>query len=487
MTLRIRHKVILPALAIIVVLLAPAAYSVYSIYQINVQARHLLEYDFPGTLTTRRISSLLDDVIRLGQVAAVSTDAAEYLEAFHGKQAELDAELRQLMEREPAGPERVHRHFRQALDTLYAALLETGDDAEDGQQRAIEDARGRLDALKDYYAGRVQRRIDEVVSIGSFAARFTLYALLAGLVVSLLVWFAILLSLGRPLRDLVAGTQRVARGRFDEPIPVRGKDELGTLSDAFNRMAESLSELDRMKAEFVATASHELKTPLACIRGFASLLRSGSRGPLTEQQRATLGQIEEQVDQVSSFVSQLLDLSRLRAGRVQMKMRSLPAEAFFSSVARGFEGVAERRGIRFQVGLSAELPQRIEADPDRLREVVYNLLGNAFKFTDSGGEVTFSAEPDEGYVRVTVTDTGPGIPQEDLPFIFEKYFRGPDSNGTRENEGAGLGLAISRGIVEKHGGRIWVENGPERGTSFIFRIPCPPPGALRGDEGSLSA
>jgi len=85
-----------------------------------------------------------------------------------------------------------------------------------------------------------------------------------------------------------------------------------------------------------------------------------------------------------------------------------------------------------------------------------------------------------------VTDTGPGIPQEDLPFIFEKYFRGPDSNGTRENEGAGLGLAISRGIVEKHGGRIWVENGPERGTSFVFRIPCPPPGALRDDEGNRS-
>jgi len=491
MTLRIRHKVILPALAIIVVLLAPAAYSVYSIYQINIQAQHLLQYDFPGTLTTRRISSLLDDVIRLGQVAAVSADAparqAEYFEEARKRRDELDYELRLLVRREPAGPERVHRHLGQALDTLYASLLETGDEAETGKQLAIEAARARLDELKDYYAGRVQNRIDEVVSIGSFAARFTLYALLAGLIVSLVVWVAILLSLGRPLKDLVAGTERVARGRFDEPIPVRGKDELGTLSDAFNRMAESLSELDRMKAEFVATASHELKTPLTCIRGFASLLRSGSRGPLTEQQRATLGQIEEQVDQVSSFVSQLLDLSRLRAGRVQMKMRSLPAEAFFSSVARGFEGVAERRGIRFHVGLSRELPPRIEADPDRLREVVYNLLGNAFKFTESGGEVTFSAEPDEGCVRVTVSDTGPGIPQEDLPFIFEKYFRGPDSNGAREHEGAGLGLAISRGIVEKHGGRIWVENRPERGTSFIFRIPCPAQDEVRREAAARSS
>ncbi|HET9481995.1 MAG TPA: HAMP domain-containing sensor histidine kinase, partial [Candidatus Polarisedimenticolia bacterium] len=174
------------------------------------------------------------------------------------------------------------------------------------------------------------------------------------------------------------------------------------------------------------------------------------------------------------FVGQLLDLSRLRAGRVSMKVRSLPAEAFFSSVARGFEGMADRKGIRYQVRLSGDLPQRIQVDPDRMREVVYNLLGNAFKFTERGGEVGFVAEPeaDGEWVRVTVSDTGPGIPQEELPFIFEKYYRGADPDEARGNEGAGLGLAISRGIVEKHGGRIWVENRAQRGSRFVFRIPA---------------
>ena len=158
-----------------------------------------------------------------------------------------------------------------------------------------------------------------------------------------------------------------------------------------------------------------------------------------------------------------------------MNMRWLPAEAFFGSVARGFEGVADRKGIRYEIHLSRGLPPRIQADPDRLREVVYNLLANAFKFTEPGGDVLFEAEADSEWVRLTVSDSGPGIPQEDLPFIFEKYYRGAGFDGNRENEGAGLGLAISRGIVEKHGGRIWVENRRPKGSRFVFRIPSSPP------------
>ena len=123
------------------------------------------------------------------------------------------------------------------------------------------------------------------------------------------------------------------------------------------------------------------------------------------------------------------------------------------------------------------MPPRIQVDPDRMREVVYNLLGNAFKFTPTGGTVVFEAVEESGSVRVCVSDTGPGIAQEDLPFIFEKYFKGTEAEGPSRNEGAGLGLAISRGIVEKHGGRIWVESGEGRGSKFIFRIPVAVTGA----------
>jgi len=469
MTLRIRHKVILPALAIIGVLLAPAAYSVYSIVQMDTRARELDRHDLPGMEGARNMGLLLKEMILYGGLAANAASREKALATFSSNRAKLDKELGVLIDLEPEGQNRVHLKFREAVEELQAAA-EQG--ALEDVNRVGDDAKARLEKLEAFYARRVKQGVEAIAGIGGVAARFTLYALVAGLLVSLVVWFAILLSLGRPLRELVAGTERVAQGRFEEPIPILAQDELGTLSRAFNRMAASLSELDRMKAEFVASASHELKTPLTCIKGFSSLLRSGSRGPLTDNQRATLAQIEEQVDQVDRFVSQLLDLSRLRAGRVTMNLRSLPAQAFLASSARGFEGVAEKKGIRYVIRIAQDLPGRIHADPDRLGEVVYNLLGNAFKFTAPGGEVLFEAEADSEWVRVAVSDTGPGIAQEDLPFIFEKYFRGAESDGGRGNEGAGLGLAISRGIVEKHGGRIWVERREERGSRFVFRIPA---------------
>jgi signal transduction histidine kinase len=493
MTLRIRHKVILPALAIIVVLLAPAAYSIYSIYLINVQTKQLSQVSFPGSLASSRMRRLLEDMKLYVQLAPTSTSPEarqEWLLQFKEYRQKFDQELRDLQEREPGGENGKHQQLADAMSQLDAAL-ERSQEAPGELNAAMKAADDRLEALEQHYTKRVERRIAQVGSTGNTAAKITLFALVAGLAVSFIVWGLILISLGRPLRELVAGTERVAQGRFSEPIPVLASDELGRLSEAFNRMAASLDELDRMKAEFVATASHELKTPLTCIKGFSSLLRAGSRGPLTEAQRTTLLQVEEQVDQMSSFVTQLLNLSRLRAGRVTMNLRWLPAEAFFGSVARGFEGVADRKGIRYEVHLSRDLPGRIHADPDRLREVVYNLLANAFKFTEPGGDVRFEAGMDAGWVRVAVSDSGPGIAQEDLPFIFEKYYRGNASDGSRGNEGAGLGLAISRGIVEKHGGRIWVENRRPGGSRFVFRIPASLPApspaeSPRTDQENLS-
>ncbi|MGH2670595.1 MAG: histidine kinase dimerization/phospho-acceptor domain-containing protein, partial [bacterium] len=326
MTLRIRHKVLLPALAVIVVLLALAGYSFYSIWQINSLAEDLKRDHLPGTTTARDMGLLLDTLVRLKKIAAVTTkpaDAAEYTEGFRRTREELDRKLESLAQ------EPVHRRLKLALSNLYGALetytQETKDipEVSESVETAEKEGRERLSDLDEHYAKKVQRSVETVAEIGRVAARSTLYALLAGLVVSVVVWILILLSLSRPLRELVAGTERVAQGWFGEPIPVLSQDELGTLSAAFNRMAASLSELDRLKADFVATASHELKTPLTCIKGLASLLRSGLRGPLTEEQRATLVQVEEEVDQVTSFVSQLLDLSRLRAGRVTMNTRSL--------------------------------------------------------------------------------------------------------------------------------------------------------------------
>ena len=177
---------------------------------------------------------------------------------------------------------------------------------------------------------------------------------------------------------------------------------------------------------------------------------------------------QEQVDQMTNFVTQLLDLSRLRAGSVTMNMRTLPAAPFFSSVARGFEGVAERKGIQYEIKVAEDLPERILADPDRLREVVNNLLGNAFKFTGASGRVGFAAEAeDPGWLRVTVSDTGPGIPSEEIPFIFDRYYRSPQAPSP---VGTGLGLTVCKRLVEAQGGRIWARLREEGGLEIAFTL-----------------
>jgi len=467
MTLRIRHKVILPALAIIVVLLVPAGYSMRSILKVNRFASTLKEYALPGSRTVRDMRVQLQEVILFAGLAAGEPET-EFAKEYAEKRADLDRSLASLARLEGGVTHRTHWRLTLALEEIDTAVRSGSLDT---VRAAGETALDRLSKIEMHYVKETEETVKNIATFGQVATQFTLYGLVVGLVVSLVVWTAILMSLGKPLRELVDGTQRIAEGRFDEPIPVLAEDELGTLSEAFNRMAKSLSELDRMKAEFVATASHELKTPLACIKGFAGLLRTGSSGPLTGEQRRTLLQIEEQVDQMNRFVTELLDLSRLRAGRMTMKIRSLPAAAFFSTSARSFEGMAKKKGIRFKIEISERMPERIDADPDRLGEVIYNLLGNAFKFTPAGGEVLFEVEGDPEWIRGAVSDTGPGIAQEDLPFVFEKYYKGAGAGPERKREGAGLGLAISRGIVEKHGGRIWVERREGPGTRFVFRIP----------------
>ena len=267
-----------------------------------------------------------------------------------------------------------------------------------------------------------------------------------------------------------SGTERIAHGQFDEKIPIRAGDELGQLAEAFNRMSEALGDLDKMKAEFLAAASHGLRTPLACAKGHLSSLQAGRQGDLTPESRKALLRVEGELDRVNRFVDQLLDLGRLRAGRLAMSMRGVPAAAFFTSVGRSFEAVAEEKRIRYEIAVQDGVPARIKADPDRLGEALTNLLENAFKYTPEGGAVNLSVRGGNGKVRVEVADTGPGIPAGEESLIFERYFRGGDVTA----QGSGLGLAIAQGIVEQHGGSIWAEGRQEVGARFVFEVPVEP-------------
>jgi len=250
--------------------------------------------------------------------------------------------------------------------------------------------------------------------------------------------------------------------------PVTMKDEfVGTVS-VFRDITKEV-EVDRMKSEFVSTASHELRTPMTSIKGYADLLLMGAMGPLTEGQEHFLGIIKSNVDRLVMLVNDLLDLSRIETGRMELKLQPLHLGRVVSDVVASIQGLSSRKKLNLQVQIEPDLPV-VRGDYQRLVQVVTNLVDNACRYTPDGGEVTVSVYTIDGAVQVDVTDTGIGISPEDQEKIFDRFFRA-DHPLVRDTRGTGLGLPIVKSLVEMHGGRVWVKSEPGKGSTFSFTIP----------------
>ena len=227
-------------------------------------------------------------------------------------------------------------------------------------------------------------------------------------------------------------------------------------------------ELEQLQRDFISTVSHELRTPLFSIKGFVELILRG-KVPDPEVQREFLGRVIEQANQLSSIVSDLLDTSRMESGNVELTKARVNLAQVASEAVTRLEGVASGREVALEFEAAPGLPW-ICGDARRLAQVVTNLVGNAIKFSSPGSRVQVRCQAGPGEVTLSVTDHGPGIPPEAIPHLFSKFYQ-VDSSATRRAGGTGLGLYISRRIIEAHGGRIWVQSELGRGSVFSFSIP----------------
>jgi len=246
-----------------------------------------------------------------------------------------------------------------------------------------------------------------------------------------------------------------------------GDEFLGTVSVFRDVTAEV--EAERAKTEFVSTVSHELRTPMTSIKGYVKLLLMEMAGGLTEGQRHFLSIINANVDRLTNLVNDLLDISRIESGRLAISPRPIKVDEVIEQVVAEMHARATGRGLTLHAELPPALP-RVVADPDRVAQILTNLIANACNYTPSGGEVCVMAHANGGEVRVAVRDTGIGIAPENLDKIFERFFRADDEL-VQEVPGTGLGLAIVRSLVELQGGRIWVESKPGAGSTFTFTLP----------------
>jgi len=254
----------------------------------------------------------------------------------------------------------------------------------------------------------------------------------------------------------------LARGDLASRVPAGGPAELEELAGSFNAMAEGLEQLFDARRELVAWASHDLRTPLASMQAMVEALEDG----LGEPERY-LPALREQVRTLSSLVDDLFELSRIDSGLLVLELRETPLEGLVESCVRALEPEAESRGIRLSTRIDG--PSTARCAPDKVERVLLNLLTNALRHTPSDGAVAVSLDASAGAVRIAVEDSGEGLPPEAVRRMFDRFWRG---DRARSGGGAGLGLAIARGLVEAQGGRIWAESRNGAGARVCFTLPA---------------
>ena len=273
-------------------------------------------------------------------------------------------------------------------------------------------------------------------------------------------------------RELSFGRTGKKRYLFVRATPVRGAKRDGGSSGGHIVVVRDVTqtkEVERLKQEFLSVVTHELKTPLTAVEGYTKLMLMGKAGPLTERQTTFLETIRAQTNSLEEMIQDLLDITRLEAGRLPLTMEPVEAARILSDAFATHEGGAQTRDLKLVLDTSGLAGASIVADAFRLQQVVGNLLGNAFKFTAEGGEVELSGGQDADRVWLRVSDTGCGVPPEALPKLFDKFFQ-VEGSDTRQKGGAGLGLYISRELVEAQGGTIEVTSRVGVGSVFTVRF-----------------
>jgi signal transduction histidine kinase len=271
-----------------------------------------------------------------------------------------------------------------------------------------------------------------------------------------------------PLSDTMRAANALAGGDLTARVPVRGSREFRHLADSFNRMAGALETADRQRRELLADVAHELRTPLTVVQGNLEGLRDGVYQPTPEH----LDLILDETLKLGRLVDDLRLLTLAEAGQLSLDLQALDVPQLLADLRDAFACQADEAGIKLTVEAVQSLP-RLTADPQRLGQVLGNLIGNALRHTPRGGHVTLGAAlaPAGDAVRLWVADTGEGIAADDLPRIFDRFWRGDPARSHEAGAGTGLGLAIARSLVEAHGGSIWANSQPGQGTTVFCLLP----------------
>ncbi|HEV8471386.1 MAG TPA: HAMP domain-containing sensor histidine kinase [Methylomirabilota bacterium] len=476
--MRLASKIFLTSSLVILVLAGVGVISLRAVGRLVSVNREITTQTVPAL---RVAGSLRDQLLSLERLAArfdVLRDP-RYAAVWHERASRVQADLERLRQLVRTPDERARlTDAAAAFDAYRAAVLAEharaarAPGAADPPSRALGDrVETALDGLMEAMYARVLAGETESAQLEARTWARVLAALAAAVGLALLGTGLLAYRMTRSLRRLSAATAAVASGSYRDPIDDSARDEIGALARSFNAMAAQLRRMDETKEEFFATLSHELRSPLTSVREAAHLLRDGVPGVLNAKQARLVTLVERSTDRLLRLVNQILELSRLRAGVLPLSRERVDLARVVGRAVEELRPQAEEGGLsltRERVG------DRFDTfgDEDRLVQVVVNLVANAVRFTPRGGRVTVRLVDAGAEVEIQVEDTGVGIPATALPYIFESW-----RQAHRDRGGTGLGLAVVRGVVQAHGGRVTVESQEGKGSRFTVLLPRAPEAA----------
>jgi two-component system sensor histidine kinase GlrK len=467
----------------IIILSMAALANIYSIYQlrnVNETTRSVLEIDNRLLDLQKKLTDSLFSQMRYEKKCIVMKDYTLY-DQFLVAKADFDEDLKRtfLTADSPRiidllNSVKQFQHRYQSLvgeevenmkkdrsynQTLYA----------EKKERNVNKAIDRLKQLGEYSKENTYSKIKQLDIAVAQSRSVALIMISVTLLLGILISIIITRTITKPLSVMKKKTQEIAEGNFNISLKQSDLPEIAELADAFNAMCERLEEVDDMKSDFLSVMSHELRTPLTSIKEGANLLLEGVGGEISERQRRLLNIIAEEDKRLVNLVNSLLDLSKMEAGMMSYNYKEKDIIPLIKGVLVEILPLAQAKKIKFKVDIGNELPS-VKMDPEMISRALRNLIGNAVKFTPSGGLIGISTRLKDRWIEFSVSDTGPGIPEQDLVKIFDKY-RQVRLPGSDQKKGTGLGLAIVKHIITAHGGKVWGENNPGTGSTFIFSLP----------------
>ncbi len=467
-------------LALFVVIGSIAVYAIFKLHQINKVTRTTLRINTPildqkanlvdailsqlrfkkkyiltrDPLFFQQYLSAREDFDKLFSLISTATDTEEKQKSLN-RMAAYYQQFRTLVDKE-VHYTRQHqaypvRQFEMEIERAVDGVLE-----ELGRMEAL----ARMDIQK-----RMKMLVESTSSAQPWAIGLSLFFILVALILSVFITR----SITHPLAQLIHKTEELSKGIYDCRLDITSPPELVELAKAFDAMCVKLNALDQMKSDFFSTVSHELRTPLASIKEGISLLQKNMGEEISPQQRKILTILSEESRRLIDLTNSVLDLSKMEAGMMSYAFQHTHLPSLIHQTVTELTPLVESKQIHLRMEVENSLPP-LKIDRERMLQVLRNLIGNALKFTPQGGTIVISSRQLDGSIQVSVADTGPGIPEEKLETIFEKFHQGSLLKGTLI-KGTGLGLSLVRHIIQAHGGKVWAENLSGQGSLFTFVLP----------------